>query len=734
MKAFGRIFAYIWPQWPRIIVVVLSAMVVAALLSLSFMTVIPLLKVMMGKEGLHGWVDHKSCEWKYGLDFYVPDTADFTSEDSQEVPYYLLVMAVGKNGLGELAGVRTGDRIIGAGELLVGEEAERIPFLKILAGLTTTRQEKILLQLKRPGKDGESESVTLELNTPENKAYIDTLPWSRIERVGFAFKQTASRCAQRAVGLLPREENRDTRTKAIVMIILLMGLFTVIRCLAKFYQIYLAQKVMQVGVNHIREDAFGRALDMPMGFFVNERPSDTVSRIVRDTSVLGGAIKMFLGKALREPLIALFMLGFAMLLNWQLTLIFIGAAPLVLWLLGLFGKKMKRATRKSLVVSSQMLAKLQESMAGLRVVKVYNRQEYERRTFKGLNHRLLRQLLKISKVDAATTPVLEVLGMAAGSAALIVGVQWVTASRMDSSVFLGLLILLGAAAESVRKTSDVWNRIQEANAAAERVFAVIDEPVEHERSGAIELGRLSRSIEFADVVFTYPGSLRPALSRINLTVQAGHNIAVVGPNGSGKTTLANLIPRFYDPDSGRILIDGKDIRDVTLASLRNQIGMVTQDMVTFNGSIAANIGYGKAGASTEEIIRAAKLAFAHEFIEPLPNGYETVIGEQGTGLSGGQLQRVVIARAILKNPAILIFDEATSQVDADSEAKIHKAIEEIMQDRTSFVIAHRFSTVIAADVIVVMDDGRIIAEGQHEELVRDCPLYRSLYETQVVIT
>lgn len=734
MKAFGRIFAYIWPQWPRVIVVVLSAMVVAILLSLSFMTIIPLLKVMMGKEGLHGWVDRKSCEWKYGLDSYVPNTADFTGKDSQDVPYYLLVTAVSENGLGKSAGVRTDDRIIGAGDLLVGEEAERIPFLRILAGLATTRQEKILLQLKRPGKNGTSEDVTLELNTPENKAYIEHMPWSRIERVEFAFKQTASRWVQKAVGLLPREESLDTRTKAIVMIILLMGLFTVIRCFAKFYQVYLAQKVMQVGVNHIREDAFGRALDIPMGFFVNERPSDTVSRIVRDTAVLGGAIKVLLGKALREPLNALFMLAGAMLLDWQLTLIFMCAAPLVLWLLSLFGKKMKRATRKSLVVSSQMLAKLQESMAGLRVVKVYNRQAYERQTFKELNHRLLRQLLKISKVNAATMPVLEVLSMVAGSAALIIGVQWVTASQMDSSVFLVLLILLGAAGESVRKTSDIWNRIQEANAAAERVFAVIDEPIERERSGAVELGGLRRSIEFRGIVFTYPGSPTPALKGINLTVQAGHNIAVVGPNGSGKTTLANLIPRFYDPDSGRILIDGIDIRDATLVSLRNQIGMVTQDMVTFNDTIAANIGYGKAGASTEEIIRAAKLAFAHEFIEPLPNGYETVIGEQGTGLSGGQLQRIVIARAILKNPAILIFDEATSQVDADSEAKIHKAIEEIMQDRTSFVIAHRFSTVIAADVIVVMEDGRIIAEGQHEELVHSCSLYRSLYETQVVIT
>jgi len=732
MNAFGRIFAYIRPQWPRVIVVVLSAVVVAALLSLSFMTVIPLLKVMMGKEGLHGWVDRKSCKWKYGLDFYVPDTADFTSKEGQDIPYYLLVTAVGENTLAERAGVGTDDRIVGAGELLTGEKTKRIPFLETLDELATTRHKTILLQLKRPGKDGSTENITLRLNTPENRAYIETLPWSRLEKVRYALKQAAAGCLQKAVDLLPKEDSRNARTKAIVMIILLMALFTVARCLAKFYQSYLAQKVMQVAVNHIREDAFASALDMPMGFFVNERPSDTVSRIVRDTGVLGGAIKIMLGKALREPLNAMFMLGCAMLLNWQLALIFMGAAPLVLWLLGMFGKKMKRATRKSLVVSSQMLAKLQESMAGLRVVKVYNQQEYERRMFKELNRRLLRQLLKISKVDAATMPVLEVLGMAAGSAALIVGVQWVTASKMDSSVFLGLLVLLGAAAESVRKTSNIWNKTQEANAAAERVFAVIDSPAEHEKEGAIQLAGLRRSIEFRDIVFTYPGSPAPALNRVNLTVRAGHNIAIVGPNGSGKTTLANLIPRFYDPDSGRILIDGTDIRDVTLASLRNQIGMVTQDMVTFNDTIAANIGYGKAGAGRKEIIEAAKRAFAHEFIEPLPNGYDTVIGEKGTGLSGGQLQRIVIARAILKNPAILIFDEATSQVDADSEAKIHRAIEEIMQDRTSFVIAHRFSTVIAADVIVVMDNGRIIAEGQHEELRHSCSLYHSLYETQVV--
>jgi ABC-type multidrug transport system fused ATPase/permease subunit len=207
---------------------------------------------------------------------------------------------------------------------------------------------------------------------------------------------------------------------------------------------------------------------------------------------------------------------------------------------------------------------------------------------------------------------------------------------------------------------------------------------------------------------------------------------VVGPNGSGKTTLINLLPRFFSPDSGRILIDGIDIKNCTLKSLRGQIAMVTQNVVTFNDTIAANIGYGNPNATMEDIITAAKRSYVHEFIEPLPDGYNTVIGEHGSGFSGGQLQRIVIARAIVKNPSILIFDEAMSQVDADSEAKIHKVLEELMRDRTSFVIAHRFSTIISSDIIVVMDKGNIIAQGKHDELMNSCAVYRSLYETQLI--
>jgi subfamily B ATP-binding cassette protein MsbA len=730
MKSFRRIFKYIWPQWPRIIIVVLSAMSIGVLLSLSFMTIIPLLKVMMGQEGLHGWIDRKSCQWHYGLEFYVPETTDFADSGNKDIAYYLLVTSVEKNGLAEAAGIRPADRIFGAGNLLTTDQTPQIPYPRLLAEMAITTPNQVTVQIKRLGKGQTLEYKTLTLNTIQPDA--GSANSSTTDRIKWTVRMALVERAQRLVGLLPRGQTAENKIKAIIFIILAMVIVTIIRCIAKFSQDYLAEKIVHVGINRLREDIFGHVMNMPLAFFANERPSDSISRIIRDTGTISSAIKVMFGKALREPLIALFVLTCAMLLNWQLTLIFLFGAPLTIVLVASFGRKMKRATRKQLMAGSEMLAKLQETMAGLKVVKVYNQQQYESNAFRIINQKLLKQLLKISRVDAVTMPSLEVLGMIAGSAALIVGAHWVTQGRMESPEFITLLILLGASAESVRKTSDVWNKIQEANAAAERVFAIADQKLEFENPGAIELPPLKNKIEFRDIFFTYPGGSTPVLKGINLTVQAGHNVALVGPNGSGKTTLANLIPRFYDPDSGRVLIDGRDIRDATLTSLRNQIGMVTQNVVTFNDTIAANIAYGNLGAARDQIIAAAKRAFADEFISPLPDGYDTIIGEQGAGLSGGQLQRVVIARAILKNPAILIFDEATSQVDADSEAKIHRAIEEIMHDRTTFIIAHRFSTVITADIIVVMDDGRIIAQGQHEQLMQRCPLYQSLYETQLI--
>ncbi len=725
MKSFWRIFKYVWPQWPRLVVIVVTAVLIAILFSFSFMTIIPLLKVMMGEEGLHGWVDRKTCHWRFGMDFYVPDTVAFT-ETGADIAYYLLIADIEDDSPAQSAGLKRADKIFAAGSLLSDEGVSKVPSAGLLEELATApAQGVIALQLRRDNQQGISEDKLIQLNVSRTEpSVIDNA------------KIAAADLAQRAISFMPRGEIRANKKRAIVFIILLMAAVTTARCIARFYQSYLAEKVVQIATARLREDTFAHVMDMPVCFFSDAGTSDTISRLLGDISTVGRGVKVLLGKTLREPLKALGTLSCAALINWKLTLIFLGCAPVTIWLLALLGKKIKRATRRFLISSALILGKLQGVMKALRVVKVYNRQKHEVLTYTGLNRRFLRQVLRAAKVQAATGPIMEVLGMVAGSAALLVGAYWIFSAsiNMQPSLFFGLLVFLGTTAESIRKVSDVWNKIQQANAASERVYAVVDEPPEFEDIDAVELEPLKDKIEFRDITFTYPKGDGPVLNRINLTIKTGQTIAVVGPNGSGKTTLVNLIPRFYDADSGQVLIDGRNIRHCTLKSLRDQVGMVTQQVVTFNDTIAANIGYGKKGATMDEIIAAAKRSFSHEFIEPLPKGYDTLIGEHGSGFSGGQLQRIVIARAIIKDPAILIFDEATSQVDADSEAKIHQALAELMRDRTCFVIAHRFSTVLSADTIVVMDDGRIVARGTHEQLSRTCPLYQNLYETQMVVS
>jgi len=710
---FLRIFKYVLPQWPRIAVTVFTAVLIGVLFSLSFATIVPLLKVMMGEEGLHGWVDRNVCKWRYGMDFYVPDTTDFTDVGNADIAYHLLITNIKEGGWADKAGLERQDRIVGAGTVLVTGNIEKVSAVRLLKELATADNEgEITVQLRRIDKEGKIEDKQVQLNTTFKPTYIDYV--------------------QSAVSFIPRDQARSNKERVVMLIIALMAVVTFVRCVARFYQQYLAEKIVQVAVAGLREDAFAHVMEMPVGFFAYKGTSDTISRLSGDTAGVGKGVKILLGKALREPLKALGTLSCAMIISCKLTLIFLCCAPVTIGLGIVLGRKIKKTTKRLLRSGAIMLGRLQGAIGALDVVKVYNRQEHECTVYQGINRKLLRQTLRIAKIDSGTGPIMEILGMLAGSAALLVGVHWVTGANMQASSFFGLLILLGTTAESVRKTSDVWNKIQSANAAAERVFAIVDEPSELEADGAIELLPLKEKIEFRNIVFTYPKADRPVLKGINLTVKAGQTVAIVGPNGSGKTTLVNLIPRFYNVDSGSILIDGQDITDGTLKSLRDQIGIVTQNVVTFNDSIAANIGYGKPSATMAEIIEAAKRSFAHEFIEPLPEGYATVIGEHGSGFSGGQLQRIVIARAILKNPPILIFDEAMSQVDADSEAKIHKALSELTHDRTCFVIAHRFSTVISADRIVVMDAGRIVAHGKHSELVRSCLLYQNLYETQLI--
>jgi ABC-type multidrug transport system fused ATPase/permease subunit len=719
MKAFNRILPYVQTQWNRVVLTISCALIVAVLLSVSYVTVIPILKVMLSddSQGLHSWIEAKVCSRLYGIEFRDAET---------------VISHIDKDGLGYRSGLSQYDQILGIED--DPNLSQDISYARLLQYLASPAAPVIPIIVAQDTNDLRSQRVvrTLDLLTPRDPNAIDSLGWGWGKQAQWQVELAALGWGQKLLIHLPRENTSENTMKAIVLIVEIMLMVTFLRCIAKYFQAYLAEKIVQVIVTDLRRDVFSHVMRMPMGYFSNEKPSDCMSRIVKDTGEMAHALKIMLGKAIREPLNALVALSFAMYLNWQLTLIFLGGGPFVLILVAQFGKRMKRASRKTLEAGSQMLSKLQETMSGLKVVKVYNQQAHEEQAFARINFKLLKQQLKISRVEAATSPALEIMGMAAACAALVVGASWVTQANIKGAEFMGLLVLLGASAEAARKASDVWNKIQKANAAAERIFSLLDEDIEVEVSSAPSIKPLKQAIEFRDITFTYPGTTQPVLQHVNLTIKAGETVAVVGPNGSGKTTLASLLPRFYDPDSGQILLDGQDIHLATLSSLRDQIGMVTQNVVSFNNTVASNIAYAKPDASMDEIIQAAKQAFAHEFILNLPCGYDTLIGERGTGLSGGQLQRIVIARAILKNPGILIFDEATSQVDAESESKIHRAIEKLMAHRTTLIIAHRFSTVVAADQIVVINKGQVAAQGTHQELIKTCKIYRGLYETQLV--
>lgn len=718
---YRRILSYVRPQWFRVLTVIFWSLVIAMMFSVSFMTILPLLKVMMNEEGLHNWADRLTVQWRYGVNIAVPSSSQEMAADTNAIR----IIELDKEGIASQAGLQQYDLITAVqtdGKQLRGY-AEK---LQSIANATPQQQEKpLMIHYTRFVEDQPTEQTTqlplVSYGTAEDLSFTKRLDWG--------LKWMAAKGLRGLMNLLPRDADK---MKSVVFIILGMSVVTFFRCLARFYQEYLAEKIVNKTLADIREDIFKHAMHMPVGFFSSQGTSDTTSRLMNDVGQCGNGIRIILGKALREPLKAAGTLAGAMVISWQLTVIFIAAAPVTIAAFGILGKKIRKATKRSMESSATMLGRIQGAMAALTVVKVYNRQGYEIEKYHEANRLLLRRLLKVARINTLTSPLMEVLGMIAGSAALIVGAAWVSRGSLQGSDFLTMLVMLGTSAESIRKVSNIWNSIQSANAAGERIFDVLDQAAEKEESSAIELLPLKDKIVFRDIVFTYPGARHPALNHLNLTIQAGRTAAIVGANGSGKSTLINLIPRFYDPDSGQILIDGQDIHQATLRSLRDQVGLVTQKVITFNDTIFNNIAYGKPDATMDQVVAAARQAYVHEFIEPLSEGYDTVIGENNAGFSGGQLQRIVIARAILKNPQVLIFDEAMSQVDADSEMKIHKSLSELMKGRTCLLIAHRFSTVISADTIVVIDQGQVIAEGRHEELVETCQVYKRLYETQLL--
>ncbi len=521
-----------------------------------------------------------------------------------------------------------------------------------------------------------------------------------------------------------------------VVVMLVIAVLSIIGSCGRYMHEYLVITVCNRAAMNWRKQLFERLVQAPLPELWARGTSDQVSRVMVDASMLGGGYQTILGRATADILKGVAALVLAMVINWQLTLAALVIAPLLAVLLRKFGKRIRRAASAALGERSKLLHALHETSSGMAVVKVHGAEGYERRRFARINRTLFQQEMKARQAKALSSPVIETLAqfmvmiIAGGAAFLIFRKGW------DPAEFILVLAALAVAGASLRPLTNMSTQIRETEAAAARVLEALQTPMEpvnlDDRLKMPMLLRHQRDIVFDHVWVRYQGAARSAVDDVSLNVPFGQTIAIVGANGSGKTTLLNLIPRLLVAEKGRIMIDGVDLAQVNLRSLRQQIAVVTQQTILFQGTIAQNIAYGRRWVSKADIVAAAQAAFADEFITALPQGYDHLLGEGGSGLSGGQKQRLCIARAILRNPTILILDEATSQIDADSEAKITQALHQLRHGRTTFIIAHRLSTVVDADVIVVMEHGRVIAQGKHHELLDTCITYQNLVQTQLL--
>jgi ABC-type multidrug transport system fused ATPase/permease subunit len=544
-------------------------------------------------------------------------------------------------------------------------------------------------------------------------------------------------------------------TDPIAVIAILFGVlsaFALFGHVGRFFQEYLSDKSAISAINDIRKDLYDHTLRLPVGYFAVHGTGDITARLVTDAQGLQDGFKTVLGKAIQEPIMVIFSLAVAVVVDWRLTLFIIVFAPLMIAVIRKFGTKVRRAMRAALQQNSTMLGQIEATLAGVRVVKSANAEPHELARYARIMDGLKDEQYKMARYEAFSTPVLEMLALVAVGGVLMVASYFVLKDKsLSSSEFLVVMTCLVFIGESLRKVSKLNTVLQKANAAAARIWEALEWEKESVGGGQRAAGReqaaagqstaespqpthslpFDRSIRFESIRFSYPGTTNVAVDDVTLEVPKGASVAVVGRNGSGKTTLLSLLPRFYDPDAGRITVDGVDIRTAPLPALRSLIGVVTQDAIVFPGTIHENIAYANPAATRDQVIEASKRAHAHDFILEKPLGYDTPLEGLGSQLSGGQRQRLNIARAILRDTPILILDEATSQVDAESEHAIQQAIEELMHDRTTFVIAHRFSTILAADVIVVLDRGRIVGQGKHDQLLTTCPVYQQLYERQL---
>jgi subfamily B ATP-binding cassette protein MsbA len=526
---------------------------------------------------------------------------------------------------------------------------------------------------------------------------------------------------------LPNQERLALTAWAIVGLYLLKGI-------GSYLSTYLMAGVGQRVVMDLRNELYRHILGQSAGFFTTHTTGQLLSRINHDVSQVQQAVSETAGDLARESL-ALF--GFVILLFWYdawLAIFCLVSAPLIVYPLIRLGQRVRRTTRRSQEAVEHLSHLSVEAFTGHRIVKAFGSESKESEKFGGAAYHLFRTNMKVTAALSSLPPLMELLGGFGMAGALWYGSREIAAGELSLGEFTSFVAALFLMYGPAKKLSRVNANLQQAIAASERIFEMLDTHTEvREKPRASALEPFHSAIEFRDVVFGYEDDDARTLRGVSFSVHAGQMIAIVGRSGAGKTTLVNLLPRFYDVSSGTILIDGVDIRDVTLASLRKQIGIVTQETVLFDDTVANNIAYGDPSSSRAVVEAAARAAHAHEFITALPRGYDTVIGERGQRLSGGQRQRLAIARALLKDAPILVLDEATSALDTEAELLVQEALANLMLNRTSFVIAHRLSTIRRADAIIVLERGRVVEMGRHEDLLaRPSGAYAMLYQLQLL--
>jgi subfamily B ATP-binding cassette protein MsbA len=507
------------------------------------------------------------------------------------------------------------------------------------------------------------------------------------------------------------------------------------RGLFAFLQSYLMTDVSTKVLTDLRRVVYDKLLEFSLDFYSKAHTGVLVSRITYDTSVIQNSITdgitdlVYQSSQVAVSIVMIFFLREMYDIQWLLLVLGFIVLPLIMFPIIRVGKKLRKISRQTQEQMGFVTSTLVETISGMRIVKAFSMEEMEKQKFSSQNQGLYKMFMRAAKRERLLDWAIEFIGVACGSFVLWLGGRKIIINSADPAGFIAFIVAVFLLARPLSRLGKINSINQKALAAADRIFEILDAKssvLESPEAGT--LPPLKGDIRFKDVSFSYGNE--DVLSGINIEARKGEIIAIVGPSGSGKSTIVNLIPRFYDTRKGTVLVDGTDIREVTFSSLRGQIAIVTQETILFHDTIKANISYGRPGSSDEDIIKAAKVANAHDFISALPEGYDTVVGERGHRLSGGERQRIAIARAVLKDAPILILDEATSQLDMESEALVQDAIEKLMKGKTAFVIAHRLSTVKFATKIVVLDKGRIVESGTHEELLRANGLYRRLYDLQ----